>query len=122
LEVWRDFQTGKTAVGKPQFTTIPPLIHHQKTTFKHALFPKPLAKPYKSSSKKITRDGTRKSSCPPASESDEKVTADTILQRVLQYFHVLRNQSELRDSNAMKLKPYPHDAGNRGQTWNRKND
>src|SRR5438477_6149825 len=45
---WKIFKTGKVLANSPQITTIPPQIHHQKTTFCHPFFPKPPAKTRKS--------------------------------------------------------------------------
>src|SRR5258708_1461317 len=42
-----NFRTPNTTVNAPQFTTIPPQIHHQKATFYHPFSPKPPAKTQK---------------------------------------------------------------------------
>jgi hypothetical protein len=47
-----NFRTGKVPANSPQITTIPPQIHHQKTTFYHPFFPKPPAKTRKIPTKK----------------------------------------------------------------------
>jgi hypothetical protein len=42
--VWHVFRVRKVTINKPRFTTNPPQIHHQKTTFNHPFLPKPPAK------------------------------------------------------------------------------
>jgi hypothetical protein len=38
--MWHIFRARKVTVNKPRFTTNPPQIHHQKTTFNHQFFAK----------------------------------------------------------------------------------
>jgi hypothetical protein len=44
LKKVKNSQPSTKAVFPPRFTTHSPRFHHQKTTFKHPLFPKPPAK------------------------------------------------------------------------------
>jgi hypothetical protein len=44
LKIEENFGDEKETVNAPQFTRVPPRIHHQQTTQKHALFRKPPAK------------------------------------------------------------------------------
>jgi hypothetical protein len=51
-DLWQNSSGQKVTVNQPQFTTIPPQTHHQKTTFNHSVFAKPPAKTPKPSAKK----------------------------------------------------------------------
>jgi hypothetical protein len=42
-----NFRPQNTTINAPQFTTIPPQIHHKKATFYHTFSPKPPAKTQK---------------------------------------------------------------------------
>jgi hypothetical protein len=50
--MWHVFAVHKMTVNTPRFATIPPQIHHQKTTFYYPFLPKPPAKTHESSSEK----------------------------------------------------------------------
>jgi hypothetical protein len=47
-----NFRTPNTTINAPQFTTIPPQIHHKKATFYHPFSPKPPQKHKKLPQKK----------------------------------------------------------------------
>jgi hypothetical protein len=48
-----NFETGKAPANSPQITTIPPQIHHTKTTFSPPFFQNPLQKRENSLKEKI---------------------------------------------------------------------
>jgi hypothetical protein len=51
---WHVFRAGKVTVNLPAFTSNPPQIHHEKTTFCTLFLPKPPAKTRITSARKIT--------------------------------------------------------------------